>query len=105
MESQKINGTNCYNCIYISRKAEPVDYTLLNHQGGLNPQTQAEMKRAQKADLITLPGGSSVEVISKQYCNNQAIEMYVTIRMCCAYWDSPGVIRPWKNGMLQTIIQ
>jgi len=23
--------------------------------------------------------------------------MYVTVRMCCAYWDNDGVKRPWKK--------
>jgi hypothetical protein len=98
VENLKINGTNCFNCMSISKSPEGVDLNSLNDQGGLNPQSQDEMKRAQKADLITLPGGTRSDIISKKFCNHPAIQMYVTIRMCCAYWDSPGVIRPWKTG-------
>ncbi len=101
MEKQKITGTNCYNCTYIARNAEALDWDNLHDQGGLNPRNQQEMKRAEKADLITLPGGSKLDVINRKYCNNPNIEMYVTIRMCCAYWDTPGVIRPWKKQVIQ----
>jgi hypothetical protein len=103
MENPKIVGTNCFNCMYVSKSPEPVDQAILNSQGGLNPQSPEEMQRAQKADLITLPGGSQSEVISKKFCNHPSIQMYVTIRMCCAYWDSSGVIRPWKAEVLQSI--
>jgi hypothetical protein len=96
LEKQKIMGTNCYNCLYISKKGEPVNQTELNAQGGLDPKTQEDMKRAQEADLITLPGGSKTDASDKKFCNNEAIKMFVTVRMCCAYWDNPGVIRPWK---------
>jgi hypothetical protein len=98
VENQKMTGTNCFNCMSISKNPEGVDQKGLNEQGGLNPQSQDEMKRAQKADLITLPGGTRNDIISKKFCNHPAIQMYVTIHMCCAYWDSPGVIRPWKIG-------
>jgi len=30
----------------------------VNDQGGIDPKTEEEMKKAQKADLITLPGGT-----------------------------------------------
>lgn len=101
MEKQKITGTNCYNCMYVGRNAEAINLEQINNQGGINPYNQAEMKRAEKADLITLPGGSKVEVINKKFCNHPSMQMYVTIRMCCAYWDNPGVIRPWKKQMIQ----
>ena len=96
MEHNKIEGTNCFNCQFISKNPESIDQNSLNSQGGLNPQNKDDMKRAEKADLITLPGGSQSEVISKKFCNHPAVQMYVTVRMCCAYWDSKGVIRPWK---------
>ena len=57
MQIQKIIGTNCYNCLYISSKEETVISNELNDQGGIDPKTEEEMKKAQKADLITLPGG------------------------------------------------
>ena len=55
------------------------------------------MSRAENADLITLPGGSKADAASKRLCYNKKIEMYVTVRMCCAYWDNDRVIRPWKK--------
>ena len=91
-------GTNCDGCLYISKNGEPINQTELNAQGGLDPQLQEDMKKAQKADLITLPGGSKTDASDKKFCNNEAIKMFVTVRMCCAYWDNPGVIRPWKIG-------
>ena len=97
MEQQKVIGTNCYNCIYISKKEETVDPSELNVQGGIDPKTQEEMQRAEKADLITLPGGSKGDALNKKFCYNDKIKMFVTARMCCGYWDNAGVKRPWKK--------
>ena len=97
MERQKVFGTNCYNCLYISKKEEAVDPSELNVQGGIDPKTQEEMHRAKKADLITLPGGSKADASSKKLCYNDEIKMFVTVRMCCGYWDNAGVKRPWKK--------
>ncbi len=97
MQQQKIIGTNCYNCVYISKKEEHVDPTELNDQGGIDPKNQEEMQRAQKADLITLPGGSKADATNKKLCYNDEIKMFVTLRMCCGYWDNAGVKRPWKK--------
>jgi hypothetical protein len=97
MQQQKIIGTNCYNCIYISKKEEPLDPNQLNDQGGLDPKTPDEMKRAQTADLITLPGGTKADAANKKFCIHEKIQMYVTARMCCGYWDNAGVKRPWKK--------
>ncbi len=55
------------------------------------------MKRAQTADLITLPGGSKSDAANKKFCNHEKIKMFVTQRMCCGYWDNAGVKRPWKK--------
>ncbi len=97
MEQQKVNGTNCYNCLFISKKEENVDQSELNVQGGIDPKTQEEMQRAQKADLITLPGGPKTDSTNKKFCYNDQIKMFVTVRMCCGYWDNAGVKRPWKK--------
>jgi|NGEPerStandDraft_8_1074529.scaffolds.fasta_scaffold09792_3 hypothetical protein len=94
---QKVIGTYCFNCLYISKKEENVDQTELNDQGGIDPKTDGDMQKAQKADLITLPGGFKSDVTGKRYCSNQSVEMFVTERMCCAYWDNEGVRRPWKK--------
>ena len=97
MEQQKIIGTNCYNCMWISRKGEPVDPKELNAQGGIDPKNKEETQKAKTADLITLPGGAKVDATDKKFCNHQAIKMFVTVRMCCGYWDNVGVKRPWKK--------
>jgi hypothetical protein len=96
MQNQKIMGTNCYNCVWISKKEETIDPNELNDQGGIDPKNPEEMQRAQKADLITLPG-SKADATGKKLCYNEKIKMYVTARMCCAYWDNSGVKRPWKK--------
>jgi hypothetical protein len=95
--SEKIEGTNCYNCLWASKKEEPVDFHQLNEEGGIDPKTEDEMKKAKKADLITLPGGSKADAAGKRFCYNDGIKMFVTIRMCCAYWDNSAVKRPWKK--------
>ena len=97
MEQQKIIGTNCYNCMWISKKGESVDSKELNAQGGIDPKNKGETQKAKQADLITLPGGTRDDATNKKFCNNEAIKMFVTVRMCCGYWDNAGVKRPWKN--------
>jgi hypothetical protein len=97
MQKQKVIGTNCYNCKYISEKEDKVDSMELNDQGGIDPKNQDEMDRAQKADLITLPGGAKADATSKKSCYNEKIKMFVTARMCCAYWDNEAVMRPWAK--------
>jgi hypothetical protein len=94
-KEEMVTGTNCYNCKFIDRKAKIAEPKELNEQGGIDPKNEEEMKRAEKADLITLPGGTKKEGKDKKYCNNEKIKMEVTIRMCCAYWDNIGVKRPW----------
>ena len=97
MQNQMVIGTNCYNCLYISKKEEPVNPKELNAEGGIDPKTDEDMQKAQKADLITLPGGSKADATGKKMCYNEKIKMYVTVRMCCAYWDNSAVKRPWKK--------
>jgi hypothetical protein len=55
------------------------------------------MQRAEKADLITLLGGSKADALNKKFCYNDEIKMFVTVRMCCGYWDNIGVKRSWKK--------
>jgi len=68
---EKVVGTNCYNCLYISDKEEPVVASELNEQGGIDPKTEEEMKKAKQADLITLPGGSKADATNKKFCYNE----------------------------------
>jgi hypothetical protein len=94
---EKVVGTNCFNCKFIANNNEPVLQQELNSEGGIDPKNKEEMDRAESADLITLPGGSKTDASGKRLCYNKKIEMYVTVRMCCAYWDNEGVKRPWKK--------
>ncbi len=68
MGQQKVIGTNCYNCIFISKKEETVDPSELNVQGGIDPKTEEEMQRAEIADLIALHGGSKADALNKKFC-------------------------------------
>ncbi len=94
---EKIIGTNCFNCKFIANNNEHVVSLELNNEGGINPKNDEEMSRAETADLITLSGGSKADVSIKRFCFNKKIEMYVTDRMCCAFWDNENVNRPWKK--------
>ena len=93
---EKIIGTNCYNCKFVSDKEEAVSSQELNSEGGIDPKNKDEMDRAEKADLITLPGGSKADALNKKFCYHEKVVMYVTARMCCAHWDNKAVKRPWK---------
>ncbi len=100
MQSQsqeKILGTNCFNCVWINQETKVVNPEELNDEGGINPKAGDEMKKAEKADLITLPGGTKEDAEVKRFCMNPKIKMYVTQRMCCSYWDNEQVKRPWKK--------
>jgi len=98
LDKGKVIGTNCYKCKFIAEKEMAVDPKELNDEGGIDPRNKEEMERAKKADLITLPGGSKADAENKKFCNNEEIKMFVTVRMCCAYWDNVGVKRPWKKS-------
>ena len=45
MQNQMVIGTNCYNCLYISKKEETVDLKELNEQGGIDPKNDKEMEK------------------------------------------------------------
>jgi hypothetical protein len=95
---EKIIVTNCYNCKFVGPDEKTVDSKELNEEGGINPVNKKEMERAKKADLITLPGGSKADAKNKRFCYHEEIKMYVTERMCYAYWDNEEVKRPWKKA-------
>jgi hypothetical protein len=96
VEGEKIVGTNCYNCKYIEKK-EAVNQNELNKEGGIDPKNEDELKRAEGADLITLPGGDKSDSKDKGFCGHPKIKLYVTACMCCAFWDNARVKRPWKQ--------
>jgi len=93
---EKVIGTNCYNCEFVADREEATDPKELNDAGGIDPKNNDEMERAEKADLITLPGGNKTDAKTKRFCSHEEIRMYVTTRMTCAYWDNADVRRPWK---------
>ena len=95
---EKVVGMNCYNCLFVSKEEKPVDPKIQNAEGGIDPKTPDELERARKADLITLPGGVKSDATTKKFCGHEKIQMFVTVRMCCAYWDNASVKRPWKKN-------
>ncbi len=41
VSKQKVDGTNCYNCKFVSNKEEPVDPKELSEVGGIDPKNDA----------------------------------------------------------------
>jgi len=87
-------GTNCSNCMYTKdSKSEKVTEKDLNKQGGCDPDNEKDLKAAKEGDVITMPGKGTPEV--KVMCKHPKIAQWVTERMCCAFWDSPGTHRAY----------
>jgi hypothetical protein len=81
---------------------------MKNPIGGLNDMRNDALKRAQQADLVTLPPnvrGTNCfnckflkdRVPSHGYCSNHQVAQVVNSRMCCALWDAQGTYRPFKK--------
>ena len=87
-----IEGTNCGNCQFVG-KAESVEVKELNKQGGVDTTDNTELKLAEAADLLTLPGSKLVK--EKHHCDHPKVNQYVTQRMCCAYWSNTGAYRSY----------
>lgn len=87
-----VEGTNCGNCSWRKgaevKKVEPEE---LNAQGGLKITDSKDLKNAKTSDLVTLPGKG--EVKTAFFCAHKKVDQWVTDRMCCIYWDAPGVLR------------
>ncbi len=92
----KVEGTNCFNCRFVDKNDVPTGDEVGDH-GGIDPKDESEMERAKRADLITLPGWSREDARSKRMCMHPEVQMYVTERMCCAFWDNTEVRRPWEK--------
>jgi len=82
----------------------------MNKKGGIDPQNEESLKKAEAADLITLPEdvqGTNCfnckfnEIIDPKkkvgYCMNKKVLQPVSSRMCCSLWDAEGSIRPWEK--------
>lgn len=90
--SQKLFGTNCGNCKYFTGKTA---HPKLNSKGGVHIVNRIALKRAEKADLITLPGSQGPD--DSKLCEHKEVLQPVNDRMCCAFWDSPEALREWKE--------
>lgn len=83
----------------------------IDKQGGVIPQTNPELKRAQAADYGTLPRNiegtncGNCEYFNSNigkgsdvgYCRHENISFFVGARNCCIFWDSPKYLRPTKS--------
>jgi len=93
---QKVEGTNCGNCVFWCHESEQkVDKSELNENGGLKAPNQAYLEKSKHADLISLPGKGTASV--KTICEHPDIKDFVTDRMCCAYWNGEGTKREYKG--------
>ena len=88
----KVTGTNCGNCSWKKgadvRAVEPSE---LNSNGGLKIKDKKDLKNAKISDLVTLPGKGTAKTAF--FCAHKKVDQWVTDRMCCIYWDAPGVVR------------
>ena len=93
----KVEGTNCRNCVSWRKDLEkPVTKEELNPNGGLKAPNEEYIAMSKRVDLGTLPGKDGGVKI-KGFCDNDMIKDWVTERMCCAQWDSDGMIRDYKG--------
>lgn len=84
---------------------------LYDKQGGIVYKDKDSLKRAENADLVTLPKNLQngincsnceyVEIMSKKlglgFCTHKKVRLPVSKAMCCKYQDSEGMIRQWKK--------
>lgn len=81
-----------------------MDQVKINDLGGVIPASAAERARAKASDLGTLPpelpgtSCANCEYFSAHnneigFCTNKSVQQYVTVRMCCYFWNNPGYLR------------
>lgn len=96
----KVTGTNCGNCIWFrNTETKTVDSKELNSHGGLHITNDKDLKNAKSSDLVTLPGAGTVKTAA--FCKHQKVNQWVTERMCCIFWDAPGVLRDFGKMSLK----
>ena len=84
-------------------KAEKTDKYKKDKQGGFIYTGDESLGKAKVADLITLPKDvkgtncGNCKFMSNGFCNNENIQLPVTEKMCCSYWDSEGALRSWEE--------
>lgn len=76
-----------------------------DHHGGILP---TDMAKAKKVDLITYPpgieggncGNCEYFVLDGDHgwCEHKEVQMHVTKRQCCIYWDRDDIQRPWGDS-------
>lgn len=94
-KAESIPGTNCANCKFVDPKEIPIKPEQQDDGGGLKDYTDAELKRAEAADLVTLPGKKVCKYA--HLCKHKQVRMNVTERMCCAFWDNKDAERAWED--------
>lgn len=73
-----------------------------NQMGGFDHEDNKEKKKFKHVDLITLPEDvkgtncGNCKFWKKKFCTHPEIQLWVTERMCCAYWDHEGARRSWE---------
>lgn len=88
----KVQGTNCGNCIWRKgAETKLVGPDELNVQGGIVSTNSEDIKNAKISDLVTLPGKGTTK--KSFFCKHKKVKQWVTERMCCIYWNAPGVYR------------
>lgn len=76
----------------------------INYLGGLNDLTPDALRRAKKADLVTLPRSITgtncfnckylkSKRSNKGFCSNISVKQEVNERNCCALWDNGSAYR------------
>lgn len=101
----------------------PETNAVLNERGGYDYSGE-ELKKAEKADLVTLPEniiGTNCanckfwDGLEKKegYCNHPKIKLPVNERMSCGWWDNADALRQWggateitfyeKGGFIDTL--
>ena len=84
----------------------------MNKQGGFNFARYDEIRKAKKADLLTLPLGVKgtncfnckfiVNGVGEDedrvgFCSNPWVRVMVTNRMCCALWGHKKALNSWEK--------
>lgn len=81
----------------------------INKNNGLDYTDPDELKKAQEADLLTLPNGipgtncGNCEYFKKTggpvgQCNHPKVKLPVSVTMCCAFWNNAKALRSWLRG-------
>ena len=80
----------------------------IDDQGGVIQTNRQAERRSRDADLLTLPTNipgtncanckfitdvQNAGPVHVGYCVHPKLQMYVTNRQCCSYWDAIGALR------------